>query len=115
MPAVSGKPKAGKGKTTIQTLIFPKSSFTKAQAKKWAKDHGHKVSLEETGSSYRARQFNPNTFQSGSLRTIDLGSGVKAVIGKPKVNKEQVYKELVIAINNISNSLSSQLRQHLKD
>jgi hypothetical protein len=87
MPKVPGKPKAGKGKTTVQSLILPKSKFkSKKAAKAWAKQHGYKTSgLEETSTSYRIRQFNPEHFQSGSFRTISLGdSGVKAVVGRPK-------------------------------
>lgn len=40
--AVIGKPK-GKDTTKIQTVIFPKKSFTVAQAKKWLKDHDMKT------------------------------------------------------------------------
>lgn len=43
--AVIGKPK-GKNTTKIQTVIFPKKSFTVAQARKWLK--AHKMKTEET-------------------------------------------------------------------
>lgn len=88
MPDVSGKPKAGRGKTTIQTLIFSKERFkTAAAAKAWAKSHGYKSgAVDTTGASFRLRQFNPGHFQAGSFRTISIADGVKAVIGRPKTS-----------------------------
>jgi len=85
MPKVSGKPKASPGKTTIQTLILSKARFkSKGAAKSWAKSNGYKSGgVDETDKSYRIRQFNPGDFKSGSLRTITLSNGVKAVVGKP--------------------------------
>ena len=85
MPNVSGKPSAGPGKITVQTVIFSKSKFkTKAEAKAWAKKHKFKATLEETDGSYRARQYNPEYFQKGSFRTIKIAPGVSVVVGRPK-------------------------------
>lgn len=84
MPSVGKKPKAKSGKTVVQSLIFPKSKFTAAQAKTWARAHGYSTAgFEETGSSYRIRQYDPQHFSR--FRTSALGSrGIKAVIGVVK-------------------------------
>jgi len=72
--------------TTIQTLIFDKDKFKSvADAKAWARDHDFKApEVDETEDSYRLRQKEPGTFAEGSMRTITLKPGVKAVIGRLK-------------------------------
>jgi HK97 family phage portal protein len=79
--------------TTVQSVIFSKSEgWTKVSAKKWAKDHGFKTGVDETGTSYRMRQREPSEFIEGSMRTIILQDKpkkiVKAVIGKLKKSLE---------------------------
>ncbi len=72
--------------TTVQTLIFSRDKFHTAEAaKKWATEHDFSAAkVDETEDSYRLRQREPGEFTDGSFRTIDLDSGVKAVIGKLK-------------------------------
>ena len=83
--------KAKKDPTTIQTIIFNKDKFDRKSAIKWAKDHKYKVSkIYETENSYRIRQKDSNQFQEGTLRTITLVSGVKAVIGRLKKENKPV-------------------------
>lgn len=68
----------------IQTLIFSKKKFsTASEAKKWAKEHDFKSDkVDETDTSYRLRQFNPDLCTEGSPRTIKLDDGIKAVTCK---------------------------------
>jgi len=74
--------------TEVQTLIFDKDKFSRSEAVKWAKDHDFKVEknpgVDETETSFRIRQRDPDAFKPGSFRTISLAPGVKAVIGRPK-------------------------------
>jgi hypothetical protein len=71
--------------TTVQTLIFSKERFSPEQAKSWAKEHGFGgKEPDETDESVRIRQRDPNEFQEGSFRTIELRPGVKAVTGRRK-------------------------------
>lgn len=71
--------------TEVQTLIFDPESFNKTEAKRWAKDQGFKSSkVDETRDSYRIRQKDPRSYKKGSFRTIELASGVKAVVGCPR-------------------------------
>lgn len=74
--------------TDVQTLLIPKSAFTVAQAKAWAKKHGFKFgSVDEGGpraGMHRLRQHDPSDYTAGTFRTISLGDGVEAVIGMPK-------------------------------
>lgn len=73
-------------KTRIQTLLFCPLRFSRKQAKQWAKQHGFKSSSIDTeGLMIRLRQDNPEMFQPGTFRTIELRPGVKAVIGRPWV------------------------------
>ena len=71
--------------TTVQTLIFDKDRFTRAQVISWASDHDMSSSkVDETGESFRLRQREPSDFIDGSFRTITLRPGVQAVIGRPR-------------------------------
>ncbi len=81
--------------TTIQTLIFSKERFDRAQATQWAKDHDRRADkIDETENSFRLRQREPGEFKDGSLRTITLTDGVKAVIGRLKSAKGDLSKQL---------------------
>ncbi len=74
---------AARTSTTVQSVICSKKVFESAgAARKWITDHGfHATKLDETETSYRFRQRDPDEFKDGSLRTIELTRGVKAVIG----------------------------------
>lgn len=73
--------------TEIQSILFSKSKWTVASAKKWLRDNGKKISkTDSTDKYYRFRQRPPTAFKKGSFRTISLGSfssGIRAVIGHP--------------------------------
>ena len=76
--------------TEIQTLIFDKARFTRQEAIEWAREHDFRTDkVDETSSSYRLRQKEPSEFLEGSFRTIELTTGVKAVIGRPKASKAE--------------------------
>jgi hypothetical protein len=70
--------------TEMQSLIFSKDKFkTGAAATKWALDHEFKADkVDETQSSFRLRQRDPDDFVSTSFRTIEIDDGVSAVIGR---------------------------------
>lgn len=71
----------------VQTLIFTKKLYEPHDVYAWLSEKGFKDSqVEETGQSYRARQYDPKLFVPGSFRTITMGKGqsdVKAVVGCP--------------------------------
>lgn len=87
----------------VQSLIFDKKKFSRAQAVKWAKDHDFSAGVDETGDSYRMRQEEPGKFKT--MRTITMTEGVKAVVGKEApiqaVSPELVAKELHPELNPI--------------
>ena len=74
--------------TQIQSLVFSKDSFSKAQASDWAKTHGFKYGVDEKQNTFRLRQQNPSLFKKHSFRTADfdkkLPKGIQAVIACPK-------------------------------
>ncbi len=73
--------------TEVQTLIFPRSSFSERQARDWARRHGYTASkVDETPATYRLRQRDPNRFEERSFSTIMFGE-VSAVIGCPATKK----------------------------
>ena len=79
--------KAAKAKdaTHIQSVLFAKSKFSKAEAAKWLKDHDFDgTSVDEKEDTLRYRQQDPGKFKRGSFRTIKLTDGVQAVIGHLK-------------------------------
>jgi hypothetical protein len=69
--------------TTVQSLLFPRSSFDARSAKSWARSHGYRASKTHVIGGYvRVRQHPPGEFVRSSFRTIPFGSGgIKAVIG----------------------------------
>ena len=73
---------AEKKSMKVQSLLFPKSGFTKAQARAWAKAHHYKAAkVEGDGQYHRVRQFSPA--KATVLRTIPFGgSGIKAVVAR---------------------------------
>lgn len=76
--------------TNLQTLLFPKSLYSAAEAKAWAKAHGfHYASVEGKGRSERwhVRQHSPSMYREGTFRTILISGqdGVEGVVGVPKL------------------------------
>jgi hypothetical protein len=64
----------------VQTLLFPRSKYTTAQAKAWAKRHGYKFAkVDIRPETIRIRQHVPSRYKR--LRTIELGRDVSAVVG----------------------------------
>lgn len=75
---------------TVQTLIFGKSGFEKADAITWAQEHSFKAEqVDETDDSYRIRQQDPSLFIEDSFKTVILTDGVSAVMGKLKETQEK--------------------------
>lgn len=70
--------------SVVQSLIFDREVFaSSADALKWAEDHGFRTDkVDETPGSWRFRQRSPEDFKESSFRTINLRSGVQAVIGR---------------------------------
>ena len=71
----------------VQTLIFPKGYFEAWDVFAWLSENGFRHDqVEETRSSYRARQHDPREFDRDGFRTISMGRGkslVRAVVGCP--------------------------------
>lgn len=78
--------------TEIQTLVFDKARFKRStSAIRWAKENDFDYSKIDTKeNTYRIRQQEPEVFQEGSFRTIELTDGVKAVIGCPVEKTEKM-------------------------
>jgi len=71
----------------LQTVIVSKDKAKSLdQAKKIAKDVGAKTleNVDETDSSYRFRQRDPNDFVVSSFRTKAIANGASLVYGKLK-------------------------------
>ena len=72
-----------KGKVLPQTFLFPKGEWTRAQAKAWLKAHAKKYGkVDEKGSHYRFRQFDPKVCRVGRYGTKvwkSNGKEIKAV------------------------------------
>lgn len=69
--------------TRVQSLLFAKDMFTRAQASEWALEHGFQVSkVEGTANNWRIRQIDPVHVGATSFRTISFRPGVQAVIAR---------------------------------
>lgn len=66
----------------VQSVLVPRSKFSKREATAWVRGHGYHVrKVDTTQNYYRFRQRDPGDFKV--KRTIPLGdSGVKAVVGR---------------------------------
>lgn len=75
-------PPGANGTWAIQSLIFSKDSFTLAEARTWVKDHAGFVDsgADETSTSFRFRQYDPENFSE--YRTISIDTGISAAYGK---------------------------------
>ena len=78
----AGEAAEKKSSLKVQSLLFPKSEFTVAQSRAWARAHQFKAAkVEGHGEYHRIRQFSPA--RSTVLRTIPFGdSGIKAVVAR---------------------------------
>lgn len=71
--------------TQVQTLLFDRDKFTRAEAIAWARRNGYVAhKIDTTANKYRLRQKAPSHFTRGSFRTIMLSDRVEAVIGCPR-------------------------------
>jgi HK97 family phage portal protein len=72
--------------TSVQSLIVSKKRFPALDAaRSWAKNHKfHTQKVDETESSWRFRQFQPESCQAGSFRTIRITDGVQAAVCRQK-------------------------------
>lgn len=79
------KAKEKKDESEIQTLVFSKKVFKNPdQVKKWMRENGFDLTkpLDETTSSFRARQTSPDAFRAGTFRSFQITNGVIGVIGE---------------------------------
>ena len=76
--------------TEIQTLIFAHEAFKNEDyVKAWAREHDFKYGqVDETETSWRIRQQEPENFLRDSFRTITITDGISAVIACPKDKKD---------------------------
>lgn len=73
-----------KDRSRIQSLLFPRDLFEEREARRWAKEEGFLVKgVDASANFYRIRQRDPEDFDAESFRTITLGDGVKAIVGRP--------------------------------
>lgn len=85
--------------TQIQTIVFAKENFTLEQATQWAEDHGFRTDkVDETEESYRIRQRPPQDFEDDTFRTIEIDTGIQAVIGVPKEKEDGMTEEQAKAL-----------------
>lgn len=69
----------------VQSLVFHKKYFNDKKARAWSKEHGFKYSRPDfKPNTIRLRQNTPLLFKPNSFRTIDVTTGIKAVVACPK-------------------------------
>lgn len=77
--------------TRIHSLLFNRHAWTPTAARTWAKMHGYSTRYYSAAAPseeyFRFGQLATSRFRPDSFRTIKFGteSGIKAVIGKPKL------------------------------
>lgn len=90
-PETGRMPQGANGTWAIQSLIFSKDQFTLDEARKWLNEHDGfgDYGADETGSSFRFRQYDPQYFSE--YRTITIDTGISAAYGK--IDKESERSE----------------------
>ena len=64
----------------VQSILVPKSLYTRAAAIKWVKIHGfHHKKIDATSNYYRFRQLEPK--EDAKYFTKALAGGISAVVG----------------------------------
>lgn len=83
-PDVDRAPEAESGSWIVQSLIFEAEAFTTEQARAWIAEHEGfgDYGVDETSTSHRFRQYDPQHFSA--FRVKPLTAGVTAVLGRVK-------------------------------
>ncbi len=66
----------------IQSIIFYKTGWTKAEAILWLTSHSKLYEIEENNESYIAPQIDPSLFDRYSFRVREINAGMDFIIGK---------------------------------
>lgn len=124
-PATGRMPGGANGTWTIQSLIFSKDNFNLAQARNWVKTHAGfgDYGVEETSTSFRFRQYDPQYFSE--YRTISIDTGISAAYGKisketersPEEGKKSLDESVALweAVHNVNKSIMAQGLRVLRD
>jgi hypothetical protein len=101
------------GRTEVQSLIFmPKDAWTKDEVRTWLKEHDYKTEIEETDSSYRARQEDPDKYDR--IRTIPF-KGAKKGMGGAEFYKQDEEDEQDDDAVNIADEIMASLQELFGD
>ncbi len=71
--------------TEVQSILFDKSKWNKAQAKQWTKEHGFKVSdmdIPETGDYIHFRQEDPDDYKRFRVSDEGTNEGIDKLLAK---------------------------------
>ena len=68
----------------VQSVLFNKKKYTKAQAEKWIRENGYKVKkVDITENLRRYRQLDPKLFNQNTYRMKKIkGNDLMLVVGK---------------------------------
>ena len=99
-PETGRVPPGENGTWTIQSLIFSKDNFTLDEARTWLKEHKGfgDYGADETSTSYRFRQYDPQHFSE--FRTITVDTGISAAYGKISKDTERTDEEAKALLEN---------------
>ena len=87
-----------KSKSAIQSIIIPKSTFSKEQAREWVKAHGYKHrKVDETEKFYRFRQIAPK--ENANYYTVKINNGIEFIFTYKDIRMAKAKKEIVIPKN----------------
>jgi hypothetical protein len=106
-PAVNRAPPGKPGSWAVQSLIFDKEKFTAAQAAQWIKDapEYENLDVEETGTSFRFRQYDPQHFSR--FRIIRITDGVSGVYGEIAAKEAEDQGEAAKSVDALVTKVES--------
>ncbi len=87
--AEKAAPSGEAGAWVVQSLIFSKDDFSLDEARSWIGEHDEYADhgVDETETSYRFRQYDPEYFSK--FRTIVITDGIKAIYGQIATEKRK--------------------------
>lgn len=111
-PDVGRQPSEPAGAAVVQSLIFDKERFSVEEAKAWIRDHEGfgDYGVEETETSYRFRQYDPQHFSR--FRTGQITTGIQAVFGVVKGPEMETEEDAEKSIDATEKALVGYVSVH---
>lgn len=106
-PTTDDPEETKQSRVEVQAVMLSKEKFSQDDATKWVRENGFKVEkMDETDVAYRFTQFSTSKCSEGSERTIDLSTGISALVCVPKGAADGERACLIVPLEFIAQQAS---------